>query len=236
MNEHPVVSRDEWLQARRELLQQEKRLTRARDELAAQRRQMPWVKIDKPYRFVGESGETTLAGLFGNHSQLLLYHFMYGPDWQEGCPSCSFWADNYSGTTEHLAARDIALAVVSRAPLQRLLDYRQRMGWQFDWYSSLDSDFNFDFEVSFTEEQLKSGDNRYNYRDGAAGMQELPGVSVFVRDPQGAVYHSYSCYARGLDTLNATYHHIDLTPRGRDEKDLAYPMQWLRRRDQYAEP
>ncbi len=235
MTDHAVVSREDWLAARLELLDEEKRLTHAREALAAKRRDLPWVRLDKTYRFRGESGNCELAELLRGHSQLLLYHFMYGPDWQEGCPSCSFWADGYSGTSAHLAARDIAFAVVSRAPLQALLDYRARMGWDFDWYSSLDSDFNYDYHVSFTPEQLESGDNQYNYRDGAAGMQELPGLSVFTRDDKGAIYHSYSCYARGLDMMNSVYQHIDLTPRGRAEQGLPYPMAWLRRHDQYGE-
>ena len=203
------------------------------DELSAERRALPAYRLEKTYRFRGEAGERSLGELFGGASQLIVYHFMFGPDWEEGCPSCSFWADNYNGTLAHLRARDIAFAVVSRAPLEKLQAYRQRMGWEFDWYSSLDSDFNFDFQVSFTPEQIASGETVYNYREGGAPMEELPGLSVFASAEDGGVLHTYSCYARGLDMLNGSYHHIDLTPRGRDEGDLPHPMAWVRRHDCY---
>ena len=235
MGRYVEVSREEWLAARRELLAEEKAFTRARDELTARRRSMPVVKVDRDYRFRGEQGERSLADLFQGHSQLIVYHFMFGPDWEEGCPSCSFWADSYSGTICHLNARDIAFAVISRAPLEKLLAYRRRMGWDFDWYSSLESEFNFDFGVSFTPEQIAAGEAEYNFNKGPVGLQELPGISVFLRGDSGETLHSYSCYARGLDMLNSTYHHIDLTPRGRDEQDLPYPMAWLRRHDAYGD-
>lgn len=231
--EPKIVGRQEWLQQRRELLEQEKKLTQLRDELSQARRELPWVRVDKAYEFETTRGNESLGQLFGEHRQLLLYHFMFGPEWQEGCPSCSFWADNYSGTEAHLAARDIQLVVVSRAPLDRLQAYRERMGWTFDWVSSLDSDFNFDFAVSFTPEELESEKPAYNFDTMPAGTEEAPGLSVFCQDEDGEVFHTYSCYARGLDIFNGAYHHIDVTPRGRNEDDLPWPMAWIRRHDQY---
>jgi predicted dithiol-disulfide oxidoreductase (DUF899 family) len=228
-----IVSREAWLIARKELLAKEKAFTRARDQLSRDRRALPWVQLEKPYEFDTTGGRRSLADLFGSKRQLIVYHFMFGPDWQEGCPSCSFWADNYNGTTAHLAQRDTAFVTISRAPLEQLQRYRQRMGWQFEWVSSLDSDFNRDFEVSFTGEEIESGNNCYNYETGSARLQELPGLSAFYRDDAGIVYHTYSCYARGLDMLNSAYHHLDLTPLGRQEEDLPYPMAWVQRHDEY---
>jgi len=228
-----VVSREEWLAARRELLAAEKELTRARDELSRRRRELPWVKVEKRYEFQSPNGKESLADLFDGRSQLLLYHFMFGPDWNEGCPSCSFWADNYDGTVVHLNHRDVSFVVVSRAPLEKLEAYRRRMGWSFKWVSSFGGDFNYDFRVSFTPEEMKRGEMDYNYRQMKFPSEEAPGISVFFRDGDGAVFHTYSCYSRGLDMLNGAYHHLDLVPKGRDEEGLPYSMAWLRRHDRY---
>lgn len=233
MADHTVVSKSEWLQARREHLAKEKEFTRLRDELARQRRALPWVKVEKNYQFESIAGPLSLGELFGEASQLIVQHFMFGPDWQEGCPMCSFWGDNFSGTSEHLAHRDISFVAVSRGPLEAIQAYKTRMGWDFNWVSSLGSDFNFDFDVSFTEAEMAAGKVRYNYRETTFPSSEGPGVSVFVRDQAGEIFHTYSCYSRGLDMLNGAYHYIDLTPKGRDEDELPYPMAWVRRHDQY---
>jgi predicted dithiol-disulfide oxidoreductase (DUF899 family) len=230
---HKVISREEWLDARRELLAKEKEFTRLRDQLSQARRELPWVKIEKDYLFEGPNGKETLSDLFEGRSQLIIYHFMYGPDWEEGCPSCSFWADNFNGTGIHLSHRDITLIAVSRAPLDQLEAYKNRMGWSFKWVSSLGSDFNYDYQVSFTPDQLEKGKMIYNYRPGGFSGEEAPGISIFYKNEQGEVFHTYSCYSRGLDMLNGAYHYMDLAPKGRDEDDLPYTMAWLRRHDQY---
>jgi predicted dithiol-disulfide oxidoreductase (DUF899 family) len=228
-----TVEKSEWTSARRELLAAEKSLQAARDELAIKRRALPAIRLEVDYELLGENGSQSLSSLFGDQSQLLVYHFMFHPDWDEGCKSCSFWADSFDGAIAHLAARDVAFAVISRGPLDKLLAYRQRMGWSFPWLSSLGSTFNYDFDVSFTPEQMEDKSTRYNYRDGADVGSEMPGVSVFRRDDEGAIYHTYSCFARGLDTLNPVYQLLDLVPKGRDEADLPYPMDWVRRNDDY---
>lgn len=233
MSEGKTASRAEWLAARKALLAKEKQFTRLRDELSRERRELPRVRVEKEYRFFGEGGAQTLADLFAGKSQLIVYHFMFAPDWSEGCPACSFWADNFEGAGAHLAHRDISLAAVSRAPLEKLLAYKKRMGWTFPWVSSLGGEFNYDFGVSFSPEQLQSGGD-YNF--GTIQFthgEEAPGVSVFCRDDSGGIYHTYSCYARGLDILNGAYHYMDLTPKGRDEDGLPFTMSWLRRKDQY---
>lgn len=234
MSDHPVVSRQEWIDARRKLLAKEKELTRLRDDLARQRRELPWVKVEKPYMFDGPDGPQTLSDLFAGRSQLIVYHFMYGADWNEGCPSCSFWADNFEGIPIHLAHRDATLVAISRAPYEKLASYRRRMGWTFPWYSSYGSDFNFDYQVSYTPAQVESGNAEHNYRQTKV-MEELPGISVFYRNQTGDVYHTYSTYARGLDMLNGAYHHMDLLPKGRDEEGLPWTMAWLRRHDRYED-
>ncbi len=231
---HETVDEAAWLAARREFLEKEKDFTRARDELNATRRELPWMEVDKDYRFQGPGGECGLAGLFGDCSQLLLYHFMFHPDWEQACKSCSFWADGYNGFFRHLAQRDVALAVVSRAPLDKLQAFAGRMGWQFPWYSSAGSDFNYDFKVSFTEEEIATGTVDYNFRQSSFTPAEAPGLSVFYRDGEANVYRTYSCYARGLDMLNAAYHHLDLVPRGRDEVGLPFSMAWLDFQDSYS--
>ena len=231
MNE--IIDKSTWLAARRELLAAEKDLQAARDDLATKRQRLPEYLIETDYVFHDVQGEQTLIALFGDHSQLLVYHFMFHPDWEEGCKSCSFWADSFDGMIPHLAARDVAFAVISRGPLSKLQNYQKRMGWSFPWVSSEGSSFNYDFEVSFTPEQIDANNARYNYKDNASVGPELPGVSVFRRDDDNAVYHTYSTYSRGLDTLNPVYQLLDLVPKGRDEGELPYPMDWVRRHDCY---
>ncbi len=234
MKDHPVVSRDTWLEARQAYLVKEKEFTRLRDELSRQRRELPWVKVDKAYIFHGPNGPESLSELFDGRSQLLVYHFMYGPDWEEGCPSCSFWADHFDSMTIHLNHRDVTMLAVSRGPLDQLDAYKRRMGWTFKWVSSCATDFNFDYHVSFTPQEIETGERYYNYQQGSQfPAPEAPGVSVFYKDETGAIFHTYSCYARGLDMLNSTYQHLDLVPKGRDEADLPYPMAWVRRHDSY---
>ena len=230
---HRVVNDAEWLAARRELLKAEKALQQQRDDVARRRRELPWRRVEKDYAFQGKDGQAGFAELFGEQSQLVVYHFMFHPEWDEGCKSCSFWADNYDGSVRHLAARDTRLVAVSRAPFDKLRRYRQRLGWSFPWYSSLGSDFNFDFAVSFTPQQVEARDGRYNYRDGNVWSEEMPGISVFLKDEDGAIYHTYSTYSRGLDPFNATYQLLDIVPKGRDEEALPFPMEWVRRNDEY---
>jgi predicted dithiol-disulfide oxidoreductase (DUF899 family) len=233
MNRPDIVSREEWLKARIDLLEKEKELTVARDALSAERRKIPWVLVEKEYSFEGSAGTESLADLFGSNSQLLVYHFMFDPEWEDGCKSCSFWADNYNGTAIHLAHRDVSMVTIGRAPFEKLDAYRQRMGWDFKIISSLYSDFNYDYHVSFTPEQMETGEISYNFRMGPAFSAEAPGISVFHKDMDGNIYHTYSTYARGLDMLNGAYHLLDLVPAGRDEQDLSYGMEWLCRHDQY---
>ena len=235
MQNKNIVSRQEWLEERRKFLQEEKDFTRLRDQLSQRRRELPWVRVDKEYVFDGADGKQSLSGLFEGRSQLIVYHFMYGPDWEEGCPSCSYLADNFNGIDIHLKHRDASLVAVSRAPLQVLQAYRQRMGWNFKWLSSLGSDFNYDYHVSFTPDEMEKGEMFYNFDVSQFPADETPGVSVFYRNSQAEVFHTYSCYARGLDILIGAYNFIDLLPKGRDEDDLEFTMAWLRRHDQYDE-
>ena len=228
-----IVNQEEWLQARKEFMVREKEFTKAREELSTARRALPKVLIEKDYCFNTSDGEVSLGDLFKGRSQLVIYHFMLGPGWEEGCPSCSFWADNYNGTEIHLAHRDITLAAVSRGPLKNIQAYKSRMGWSFDWYSSEGSDFNFDFNVSFTDEQKESGEPNYNFGTIPFAMDEGPGFSVFEKSEDGSIYHTYSTYARGLDIFNSAYHIMDMTPKGRDEDELPFTMAWVRRHDQY---
>jgi predicted dithiol-disulfide oxidoreductase (DUF899 family) len=222
-----TTSRADWLAERRALLAREKDFSRARDALSEARRALPAVRLDKPYSFQTETGPKSLGGLFGDRRQLIVYHFMFGSDWREGCPSCSFWADNFDGIGIHLAARDTALVAVSKAPLEKLLAYRSRMGWSFPWVSAGSSGFNEDFGVSFAGEG-----GEYNFAPRKGSHSELPGISVFFREAD-TVFHTYSTYARGLDMLNGAYHFLDLTPLGRDEGGLPWPMAWVRRHDRY---
>lgn len=232
MQNHKMVSREEWLVARKEHLAKEKEFTRLRDQLSQERRALPWVKVEKEYVFDGPNGKETLADLFEGRSQLIVYHFMYGPDWAEGCPSCSFWADNFNGMVVHLNHRDITLVAVSRARWDTLKAYKKRMGWSFKWVSS-GSDFNYDYHVSFTPDEMNKGEMFYNFSVSKFPSEEAPGISVFYMNEHGDVFHTYSCYARGLDILNGAYHYMDLVPKGRDENGLPYSMAWLRRHDQY---
>jgi len=232
MTAHKVVNHDAWIAARQRFLLKEKEFTRLRDELSRERRELPWERVDKAYVFESTNGRETLADLFGEHSQLIVYHFMYGPDWEIGCRSCSFWADNFNNIVPHLAARDASLVAVSLAPLQKLQAQARRFGWTFKWVSSHGSDFNFDYHVSFSPEALERGDTVYNYTAQKLGSTEMPGISAFFRDGK-QIYHSYSTYARGLDMLNAAYHYLDIAPKGRDEEGLAYPQQWVRHRIAY---
>lgn len=235
MNDHAVVSHDQWIAERRKLLAREKEFTRQRDELSAARRALPWEQIGKRYVFLGPNGEETLADLFAGRHQLIVYHFMFGPDWEAGCPACSFWADNFDRIVVHLNHRDISLVAISRAPVEKLRAYRARMGWTFKWLSSLHSDFNWDYQVSFAPEELERGEAPYNYTKGPFPSEEAPGISVFYRDDSGTIFHTYSCFSRGLDMLNVAYHYMDLAPKGRDEEGLDFTMAWLRRRDEYED-
>lgn len=224
-------TKEEWLAARTELLAREKELTRLRDRLADQRRRLPWLEVEKTYVFEGARGRMTLPDLFDGRNQLVVYHFMFGPDWEAGCKSCSFWADNFDRIVPHLNQRDVTFAVVSRAPLAKLRAFADRLGWSFAWVSSLATDFNFDFGVSFSAEEVAKGEVPYNYAMQRVHGTEMPGISVFFRDGE-TVFHTYSCYARGLDMMNTAYHYLDLVPKGRDEADG--PMAWLKLRDQYG--
>lgn len=232
MNARRIVGEAAWLDARRALMDEEKALLRAHDRLAAKRRELPWMRVDKDYAFQSEAGEVSLPDLFEGRGQLIVWHFMFGADWTEGCPSCSFWADQYSPALPHLHDRGVSLAAVSTAPVERLIAYRDRMGWAFPWVSSGGTDFNRDFGVTFAEDEV--GDAPlYNFGTLPAGGRELPGLTVFAMDGDGAVHRTYSAYARGLDSLNGAYQLLDLVPKGRDEDGLPWPMAWLRRRDQY---
>jgi predicted dithiol-disulfide oxidoreductase (DUF899 family) len=233
MEPHKIVSRQEWIEARKAHLAREKEFTRARDRLSEERRALPWVKVDKAYSFDSPDGKKTLADLFKGKSQLVVQHFMFAPDWNEGCKSCSFWADGFDRMIPHLAARDTTLVAVSRAPLSKLLPFKQRLGWTFDWVSSADSDFNYDYAVSFTPDEVKSGAKVYNFGSAGFHIEEAPGISAFYRNEAGEVFHTYSCFARGLDMMNAAYHYLDLTALGRHEEALPYHMDWVRLRDQY---
>jgi predicted dithiol-disulfide oxidoreductase (DUF899 family) len=230
-----VVSHGQWVTERVAFMAKEKEFTRLRDELSRQRRGLPWEKVTKPYVFDGPRGKETLAELFEGRSQLVVYHFMFAPEWEEGCPGCSFWADNFNGIDIHLAHRDITFLAISRAPLAKLETYKRRMGWSFTWVSSGESDFNHDFGVSFDPESAKSGTAYYNYGTGVKVGEEMPGVSVFIKDQKGDIYHSYSAYSRGIDLLNGAYNYIDLTPKGRDEDELPSPNAWWRRHDRYED-
>ena len=228
-----VASPAEWLAARKQLLAKEKEFTRLRDELSRQRRELPWEKVEKQYVFDGPNGKQTLADLFGKRSQLVIYHFMFGPGWTEGCRSCSYLADHFDGATVHLAHRDVTLAAVSRAPIAEIEAFKKRMGWRFPWVSSFGTDFNYDHQVSFTPEQLATGEVYYNYAKQTFPVEEAPGLSAFAKDETGQVFHTYSSYARGLDILVGTYNFLDMAPKGRDEDGLAFSMSWVRHHDRY---
>jgi predicted dithiol-disulfide oxidoreductase (DUF899 family) len=228
-----VVPNEEWVKARLELLAAEKEFTRQRDALTRRRMAMPWERVEKPYQFEGPNGALSLADLFDGRSQLIVYHFMFGPDWEEGCKSCSFWADNFNNIPIHLNHRDVTFTAVSRAPLAKIDAYKQRLGWSFPWVSSYESDFNFDYQASFTPEQIAQGNACYNFEVRPNIHSEEVGVSVFYKNEKGEVFHTYSCYSRGVDMLNGAYHYLDLAPKGRDEDGLKFSMEWVRRHDQY---
>jgi predicted dithiol-disulfide oxidoreductase (DUF899 family) len=230
--QHKIVSRDEWLALRTGLLAKEKEFTKARDDLSRQHRELPWVKVDQPYAFEGPDGPQTLAELFDGRSQLIVYHFMFGPEWQAGCPHCSHWADSFNGIIVHLNQRDVSMVAVSRARLAKLTAYKKRMGWTFKWVLSFGSDFNFDYRVSFTPEEMAAKRVLYNFEMQDPHASEREGVSVFFKDAAGAVFHTYSTYARGIDMLNTDYNYLDLVPKGRDERDRG-PF-WVRRHDEYG--
>ena len=233
--EHEVVSREEWLAARKELLKKEKEFTRLRDQLSAGRRELPWVKVDKNYVFDGPDGKESLSDLFDGRSQLIVYHFMFDPDWSEGCKSCSLLADHYNPAIVHLRHRDVSMVTISRAPLEKLLSFKKRMGWTFKWVSSFASDFNREFHVTFTAEELERKTANYNYESGPFPVSEAPGISVFFKDDGGNIFHTYSSYARGLDIFIGTYNLLDIVPKGRDEDGLRYSMEWIRHHDRYGD-
>ena len=235
MTHSKVVSRDEWLAARKQHLKKEKEFTRLRDKLSAERRELPWVKVEKNYVFDGPNGKETLADLFDGRSQLIVYHFMFGPEWEQGCPSCSFLADHIDGVVVHLAHRDVTFVVVSRAPLPKIEAFKKRMGWRFKWVSSYGNDFNFDYHVSFTKDEMAKGKVYYNYDVNEFPSDEGPGTSVFYKDGTGDIFHTYSAYARGLDMLVGAYNYLDLVPKGRDEAELPWTMAWVRHHDRYGD-
>ncbi|MGA8323811.1 MAG: thioredoxin family protein [Xanthobacteraceae bacterium] len=234
MQPHKVVSHDEWIAARKAHLTEEKAfISKARDELSRKRRELPWEKVEKKYVFEGPDGKETLADLFGGKSQLIVYHFMLGPGWEAGCPSCSYLADHFDGPVVHLAQRDVSFVVVSRAPFAEIKKFRDRMGWKFKWVSSFESDFNYDYQVSATPEQKATDDVLYNYERTSFPSTELPGASVFSKNEAGQVLHTYSSYGRGLDMLIGTYHFLDIAPKGREEAGLSFSMAWVRHHDRY---
>jgi predicted dithiol-disulfide oxidoreductase (DUF899 family) len=234
LKNHLVVSPEQWLAKRKELLRKEKELTRLRDQIAAERRELPWVRVDKNYVFDGPKGKVSLADLFAGRSQLVIYHFMFGPDWQEGCPSCSYVSDHIDAALPHLAARDVTVTMVSRAPLAKIEPFKKRLGWRFPWVSSHGTDFNADFHVSFTKEEMAGGKVNYNYTLQEFPSEEAPGLSVFYKNSAGEIFHTYSTYGRGLDPLLGTYTILDLAPKGRDEEGLEFSMAWVRYHDRYG--
>jgi predicted dithiol-disulfide oxidoreductase (DUF899 family) len=233
IKDHPVVAHEQWLAARTAFLAKEKEFTRLRDELNRQRRELPWERVEKGYVFDGPNGTEVLADLFAGKSQLIVYHFMLGPGRDAGCPSCSFWADTFNGIDIHLRHRDISFLAISRAPLHELESYKRRMGWSFKWISSNGNDFNYDCNASFTPEEIASGKAYWNYRQQKPGDTEAVGISVFYQGPDGQIFHTYSCFQRGVDMMNAAYQYMDLAPKGRDEADQRPTMAWLRRHDEY---
>ena len=233
MENHTVVSRDEWNEARTQLLAREKDFTRLRDQLSRQRRDLPWVRVDTEYAFEGPTGKVSLPELFAGKSQLIVYHFMFDPSWEEGCPHCSFWADNFNGITVHLNQRDANLVAISRAPFSKLEAFKKRMGWGFTWVSSSATDFNYDYHASFTPDELARGEAYYNYTLGNPGFADREGISVFYKDQNGDVFHTYSAYARGIDMVNGAYQFLDLIPKGRDEAGHDFTQYWVRHHDKY---
>lgn len=233
MAKHRIVSHEEWLLERKRFLAKEKELTRLRDELSRERLQLPWERVEKTYAFETDQGRQTLADLFGDNNQLMVYHLMYAPEWEISCKSCAFWADNFNGIVPHLAQHGVAFAAISRAPLAKLQKQAREFGWHFPWVSSLD-DFNYDYHVSFRQETLDRDEAYYNYDTIKVGGTDYPGVSAFFKDDTGEVYHTYSAYSRGIDGFNAAYQYLDAAPLGRNEGGLTYPMQWVKHRIAYG--
>jgi len=232
MAKHKIVPRKDWITARKKLLVEEKKFSRLREKLSEKRRQLPWVKVEKNYSFDGPQGQETLSDLFGKRSQLVVYHFMFGPGWKQGCAHCSFWADHYDGMEVHLNHRDVSFAVISRAPLAEIKPFKKRMGWRFKWVSSGRNDFNYDFHVSFRPEEIKTGSVFYNYeKTKMGGMTDREGISVLTKDKSGNIFHTYSTFARGIDAVNPTYQFLDLVPKGRDEHGRG--QFWVRYKDRY---
>ena len=235
IEDHQVVSSAEWLAARKELLRKEKEFTRQRDQISQLRRELPWVKVEKNYVFDGPAGKETLADLFGGKSQLIVYHFMFGPGWEEGCPSCSFLGDHFEGSLVHLANRDVSFVAVSRAPIGQIEAFKKRMGWRFKWVSSFGNDFNYDYNVSFTQDDIAQHKTYYNYQIQDFPREEAPGASVFYKNAAGNLFHTYSTYGRGLDILLGAYNFLDMVPKGRDEDGLDFTMSWVRHHDRYPQ-
>jgi predicted dithiol-disulfide oxidoreductase (DUF899 family) len=234
LKSHRIVPKNEWLEHRKALLKKEKEFTVLREQLSQQRRDLPWVAVKNEYNFDGPDGKQTLSELFEGRTQLIVYHFMFDPSWEVGCAHCSFWADNFNGIIVHLNQRDVTLIAVSRAPYTKLATYQKRMGWTFKWVSSSDTDFNFDYGVSFTPEELTKKEAFYNFVTyDPQGCAEREGISIFYKDPEGNMFHTYSAYARGIDMLNLAYHYLDLVPKGRDEAGHDFPQFWVRRHDEY---
>jgi predicted dithiol-disulfide oxidoreductase (DUF899 family) len=233
MEQHRIVSQEEWTAARKAHLAEEKAFTKARDALSKKRCELPWVRVDKNYVFDGRKGKQTLADLFGGKSQLIVYHFMFGPGWEAGCPSCSYLADHFDGAAIHLAQRDVSFVVISRAPFPEIEKYQRRMGWKFKWVSSFGSDFNHDYQVSQSAEEKAKGKAYYNYETTTFPSEERPGASVFYKNDTGELFHTYSTYGRGLDTFVGAYHLLDIAPKGSDEDGLKFSMAWVRRHDEY---
>jgi predicted dithiol-disulfide oxidoreductase (DUF899 family) len=233
MNNNKIVSDTEWVEARKQLLMKEKAFSKQRDELTKLRRQLPWRKIEADYEFEGANGKQRLSALFGEQSQLIVYHFMFGPDWTEGCRICSLLSDHYDPLVVHLKARDVSLVTISNAPYEKLAAFKRRMGWSFDWLSSVNNPFNRDFGVSFTQQEMDEGTMMYNYQLGKFPSTECPGISSFYKNPQDEVFHTYSAYARGLENFLGIYNFLDIVPKGRDEDGLSYGMEWVRYHDRY---
>jgi len=232
MTEHRVVSPEQWLVARQELLAKEKAFTRLRDDLSRERRELPWVKVDHPYVFDGPQGKETLTELFDGRSQLVVYHFMFAPNWEAGCRHCSFWADNFDRIVVHLKQRDVTMVAISRAPYAKLAAYEKRMGWSFKWVSSGETNFNFDYRASFTPQELAAKSGLFNFTVQDPHESDREGVSVFYKDAAGSIFHTYSAYARGIDLFNTAYNYLDIVPKGRDEGDRG--PYWVRRHDEYG--
>jgi predicted dithiol-disulfide oxidoreductase (DUF899 family) len=232
---HKVVSNTEWVEARLDLLAKEKEFTKLRDELSQARRNLPWERVSKNYIFDGPNGKASLADIFAGRSQLIVYHFMFAPEWDAGCKHCSWWADNFERNVVHLDQRDVTMVAISRAPVARLEAFKRRMGWTFKWYSSGSNDFNFDYQVSWRPDQLAAGEVMYNFSPKRLSVTDLTGISVFYKDSGDDLFHTYSCFARGVDMMNTGYQYLDLVPKGRDETGMERPQAWVRHRDNYGQ-